>query len=209
MKFVLYIFLTVIAASAITVRCDPMTDNDKRLEKASELIKAFAKEKEPERLREAAIELENVDLRRIFKAKERIKLRSKVMDLWLTIIQTVDKNLDPAFDPNEVLPMKISPPPLKDGTQLPPGADPKLIDDPQARQEYEKAVKENRAKQENYLIQSQLTELNETLSAKFETFIRRDYGETDSDKKEVRDAVEGSIKNEERKQKLLRMLDNE
>ena len=186
-----------------------MTDNDKRLEKASELIKAFAKEKEPERLREAAIELENIDLRRIFKAKDRIKLRTKVMDMWLSIIQTIDKNLDPSFNPDEALPIKISPPPLKDGTQLPPGADPKLIDEPQARQEYEKAVKENRAKQESYLIQSQLAELNETLSTKFEAFIRRDYGVTGSEKNEVNDAIEKGIKNEERKRQLLQILEND
>lgn len=186
-----------------------MTDNEKHLEKASELIKAFAKEKEPERLREAAIELENVDLRRVYEAKPRRKLRAQAMDLWLSIVQTIDKNLDPAFDAEDVPAMKAMPPRLKDGTQLPPGADPKAIDDPQARQEYEKAIKETRAKQERYLIQSQLAELNETITAKFEAFIRRDYGDTTEDRNEVHDAVEKGIRNDERKQKLLKALENE
>lgn len=185
-----------------------MTDNEKHLEKASELVKAFAKEKEPERLREAAIELENIDLRRIYEAKPRRKLRAEAMEVWLAVIQTIDKNLDPTFDPDDVPTMKVMPPKLKDGTQLPPGADAKAIDDPQARQEYEKAVKANRAKQESYLIQSQLAELNETITAKFKAFIRRDYGDTTDERNEVRDAIE-KIKNDDRRTKLLKEIESE
>lgn len=183
-----------------------MTDNAKHLENASELIKAFAKEKEPERLREAAIELENVDLRRIYEAAPRRKMRAQTMEAWLSLIQTIDKNYDPNFDAADVPAMKVMPPKLKDGTQLPPGADPKAIDDPQERREYEKSIAETRAKQERYLIQSQLAELSETINTKFEAFIRRDYGQNTDDRNEVRAGIE-KINNEARRAKLLLQLD--
>ena len=183
-----------------------MTDNEKHLKEASEFIKAFEKEREPERLREASMELEDVDLRRVHDVKVRHKQRSDCLELWLTIIQTIDKNLDSSFDPEVVLPMKVSPPKLRDGTQLPPGAAPNLIDDPKAREEYEKAIKENRAKQENYPLQTQLRELNEVIPGKVDSFIRGAY--TSSDNVEIKAAIDRILENESRKERFYRSIES-
>lgn len=184
-----------------------MTDNEEHLKKASELIKAFSKEKEPERLREAALSLEEIDLKHIYVKADRERVRSEALVYWLVIIQTIDSNLDPAFDQNETLPLKVSPPPLKDGTELPPGVAPDKIDDPKQREEYEKAVKTNREKQEKYLIQSQLYELNEPLTKRAEAFIQNNFAKNDEDRKTVQQAVERQIKNEQRKASFLGLLE--
>lgn len=181
-----------------------MTDNEKHFKEASEFIKAFEKEKEPERLREASLELEDVDLRREHNSKIRHKLRSDCLELWLTILQMIDKHLDSSFDPKDVPQMSVMPPETKSGIQLPPGAAPSSIDDPQARQEYEKAIKDNRARQEYYLTQTEMRELNENLPPKVDAFIRNAYTNSESDRAEVRAAIDRIIKNELRKESLYR-----
>ena len=181
------------------------TNNDKHLAHAAELIKAFETEREPEHLREASIELENVDLRRVYDKKLRSKQRLQCLELWLTIIQTIDKNIDAAFDPNDVPTLNVMPPPLKNGTQLWPGADPALIDDPKAREEYQKAIKANREKQERVLIQSQLRELNETIPDGAVKFINRYY--PDAERSEPRDAIKKIIESESRRELLLRSIE--
>jgi len=185
-----------------------MADNEELLKKASELIKAFSKEKEPEHLREAALTLEEIDLKHIYVKGDRVRVRSEALVYWLIIIQTIDANLDPSFDLDESIPMNVSPPPLKDGTQLPPGASPDKIDDPTKREEYEKAVKENRAKQEKHLIQSQLYELNEPLTKRAEAFIQNNFAKNEEDRKTVQQAVERQIKNEQRKVSFLGLLES-
>jgi hypothetical protein len=185
-----------------------MADNEEQLKKASELIKAFSKEKEPEHLREAALSLEEIDLKRIYKKSDRERVRSQALVYWLLIIETIDSNLDPNFDVNEELPLKVSAPPLKDGTVLPPGASPDKIADPKEREEYEKAVKENREKQEKHAIQSQLYEINGPVSKRAEEFIQKNYARTEEDKNAVRNAVERQIKNEQRKARFLALLES-
>lgn len=209
MKLLICILLAVFTASdapAMRGRYDPMTDNEKHLKEASELIRAFEKEKEPERLREASMELEDVNLRREHNAKIRHKLRSDCLELWLTILQTIDKNLDSSFDPKDVPQMSVMPPPIRGDIQLPPGAAPSLIDDPKAREEYEKAIKENRAKQENYPLQTQLRELNEVIPGKVDSFIRGAF--VSSDHNEVKAVIDRIIENESRKESLYRLIEH-
>ena len=182
-----------------------MTDNEKHMKEAVELIKAFEKEKEPERLREAFMELEDVNLRREHYTKIRHKLRSDCLELWLTILQTIDKYLDSSFDPNDMPQMSVMPPRIKGGIQLPPGAAPELIDDPKAREEYEKAINDNRAKQENYPLQTQLIELDEVIPGKVDSYIRRAF--TSSDHDEVKEAIDRIIESQSRKESLYRSIE--
>ncbi|MFL6469189.1 MAG: hypothetical protein ACJ72Z_14625, partial [Pyrinomonadaceae bacterium] len=95
--------------------------------------------------------------------------------------------------------------PLKNGTKLWPGADPALIDDPKAREEYEKAIKENRAKQEKALIQPQLQELDPQVMQKTAQFVRKNYRE--EERADVRRAIERVIENEQRIARLLSLID--
>ena len=182
------------------------TDNEDRLKKADELIRTYVKEREPEHLREASIELENVDLRRVHNKETRLRQREQCLAAWLRLIQTVDSNLDPTFDPNDVPPLNVAPPPLKNGTKLWPGADPALIDDPKAREEYEKAIKENREKQEKALIQPQLRELDPQMMQKAAKFIRKNYVE--EERSDAKFAIEKTIESEPRRLNLYKLIEN-
>ena len=183
-----------------------MTDNEKHIMAASALIKAFGEENEPERLREASLELEDVNLRREHNAKVRHKLRSDCLTLWLTILQTIDTHLDSSFDPEEVPQMSVMPPPTKSGIQYPPGAAPAVVEDPNARQEYENAIKANREKQQNYLMQTQLRELDEHLPARVEAFIRTAYTTSIVERDELRTAIDRIIEKTIRKESLFRSI---
>ncbi|MFH0727543.1 MAG: hypothetical protein V2B19_14535 [Pseudomonadota bacterium] len=210
MKLLISILLAGVVATTcgtMPARYDPMTDNEKHLKEAVELIKAFEKEMEPERLREASMALENVNLRREHNAQIRHKLRSDCLEWWLTILQTIDKNLDSSFDPEDVPQLSVMPPRIKGDIQLPPGAAPALIDDPKAREEYEKAIKDNRAKLENYPLQTQLRELNEVIPGKVDSFIRRAF--TSSDHDEVKATIDRIIESQSRKKNLYRLIESQ
>lgn len=197
--------VNLIASPAAARYLKMFTDNEKRLKRADELIRSFSSEKEPELLREASIELENVDFRRIHDKRLRDTQREQSLGLWLKLIRTIDGSLDPTFDPNDVPPLNVAPPPLKNGTKLWPGADPALIDDPKAREKYEKAIKENRAKQEKALIQPQLQELDPQVMQKTAQFVRKNYRE--EERADVRRAIERVIENEQRIARLLSLID--
>ncbi|PYS89486.1 MAG: hypothetical protein DMF62_07105 [Acidobacteria bacterium] len=182
------------------------TENEKRLKRAEELIGSYSSEREPESLREASIELENVDLRKVHDRSVRIKQREQCLDLWLRLVQTIETNLDPTFDPTDVRPLNVAPPPLKNGTKLWPGADPALIDDPKAREEYEKAIKENREKQEKALIQPQLQELDPQVMQKTAKFVRNNY--PDEERAGAKATIEKTIENEARRSRLYKLIDD-
>jgi len=183
-----------------------MTDNEKRLMEASALIKAFEEEQEPERLREAALELEDVNLRNVHNAQIRHKQRSDCLELWLTILQTIDKHMDSSFNPEDVPQMSVMPPQTKSGIQYPPGAAPAVVDDPQARQDYEKAIKANQEKQQSYLMQTQLHDLNEQLTSKVDAFLRTAYMMTTVERDELRTTIDRIIENQSRKESLYRSI---
>ena len=194
-------------AGPVSARYSKMfTENEKRLKRAEELIGSYSSEREPESLREASIELENVDLRKVHDRSVRIKQREQCLDLWLRLVQTIETNLDPTFDPTDVRPLNVAPPPLKNGTKLWPGADPALIDDPKAREEYEKAIKENREKQEKALIQPQLQELDPQVMQKTAKFVRNNY--PDEERAGAKATIEKTIENEARRSRLYKLIDD-
>jgi hypothetical protein len=201
-RFIFFVVavLAVAVIAATDARYQTMSDNEKHLKRADELVKLFEKEKEPETLREAGMELEDVDLRRVHDMTLRHKQRNEALEMWLTIIQTLDNNLDANFDPDNVPQMSVMPPRTKSGVQYPPGVAPDMIDDPKAREEYEKAVQDNRAKQEAYLLQHQLRELNETIPPKVESFIRDAFTSADHD--DIKAVIDRTIESKSRRQSL-------
>jgi len=205
--FVLMLVTVTWIAGPVSARYSKMfTENEKRLKRAEELIGSYSSEREPESLREASIELENVDLRKVHDRSVRIKQREQCLDLWLRLVQTIETNLDPTFDPTDVRPLNVAPPPLKNGTKLWPGADPALIDDPKAREEYEKAIKENREKQEKALIQPQLQELDPQVMQKTAKFVRNNY--PDEERAGAKATIEKTIENEARRSRLYKLIDD-
>ena len=183
-----------------------MTENEKYLKEAQDKIKAFESEREPERLRESAMALENIILTKEFDAKIRKKMRANSLSLWLTLLQILDKNLRSDFDPEDTPDFIVQPSPLPDGTVLRPGTDPAKINDPKSRAEYEKAIAENREKQENYRLQTQLHRLEEKIPPCVEQFIRDSYTSSSDDQKELKEAIDKFIEKPERKTELSKLL---
>jgi len=196
----------LVLAVSVLAKAGIMTRNEKYLEEARGRAKAFEVEQEPERLREAYLALENVALETEHDPKIRTRMRSECLVEWLSLLQLLDRFLDPNFDPREVPSKLVQPPPTKSGVMYPPGADPALIDDPKARAEYEKAVQANRARIERYRVQVHLNRLKEDLPQRAIAFIRSSYTSSQRDQEEVRNAVNKIIKNPGRKAGLLDLL---
>ncbi|MEP6901790.1 MAG: hypothetical protein ABJA66_08575 [Actinomycetota bacterium] len=184
----------------------PMTENEKYLKEAQTRVKEFETEMEAERLREASMALENVNLAQEYDSKTRSRLRKDCLYLWLTLLQLLDQHIDPKFNADDLPTNLVQPPSLSNGVVLRPGADPAKIDDPKLRAEYEKAIAENRAKAENYRLQTQLRRLNESIPPKAEEFIRNSYSSAASDQEELKTAIEKIITKPERKEDLSKLL---
>jgi hypothetical protein len=183
-----------------------MTRNRKYLDEAEAHVKEFETEREPERLREAYMALENVSLSEEQDRVARAELRESCLSSWLRLLEVQDRFLDPAFNPKDVPPRLIQPPPTSGGVVYPPGADPTLIDDPVARTKYEDAVAANRAKLENYRLQVHLHRLDERLTPRAEAFIRDAYTSDPRDQAELRTALDQIITHPPRKAALSKLL---
>ncbi len=171
--------------------------------RAAALVAEFEKEKDPEKLQAAADLLVEVDLSKEEDGLKRLALRGDTLQAWLTLLAEIDKNLDPRFDPNDQPRVSVSPPP-SGGVQYPPGVDPSTIQDPQARQQYEAAIKQNKAKAVNYRLQTKLRRLDDKLMPKVERFIRLSYTTVPGDQRQLDDAVKKLIANPQRASALLR-----
>jgi len=208
MKFIIYIaaIFVVLTAASNLMRSEAMTENEKYLSEAREKIRAFETEREAERLREAAMALDNIVLAKEHEAEIRHRLRSDSLNLWLDLVRIIDRHLDPEFKADDVPQKLVQPPPTSDGTVYAPGADPALIDDPQARAEYEKARADNQAKTIKYRMQTQLRRLNERIPPRAEEFIRNSFTSSADDQSELKTAIDAKIENEPRKTALLKLL---
>lgn len=182
-----------------------MTENEKYLKEARARVKDFEDEREPERLREAYMALENIILSQEPDLKERTQLRRDCLYLWLELLQILDKNVDPDFNPENV-PARLIQPPTSQGVVYPPGADPALIDDPKARAEYEKAIAANREEANNYRFQIHLGRLNESIPPRAKAFISNSYISIPNDQEELKTAIDRIIKTPERKGELSKLL---
>lgn len=209
MKFIVLILAVLTAvfiAVMIFAESEGMTENEKHIKEAEQKIEAFQSEKEPQRLREAANSLENIILAKEHKAETRHAMRSKILSLWLTLLQILDKNLDPDFNSKDIPPRNVEPPLTANGTAYPAGANPALIEDPQARADYEKAIAENRRKQENYRLQTQFRRLNENIPPRAEDFIRNSYTDSADDQNELKTAFERYLETPSRKADFSKLL---
>jgi hypothetical protein len=207
--FLTIICLTIVIAASLLTRTNKSmmtTENEKYLKEAQKRVKEFEKESEPERLREASMALENVVLEQEYDAKIRTRLRSECLNLWLEMVAILDRRLDPEFDPEDVPENLVQPPPTSKGVIYPPGADPALLDDPKAREEYEKAIAANNAKINNYRVQTHLKRLNDEIPPRAAEFITNSYTDSDADQKEVKAAIERLIENPARRVEFSKLL---
>ena len=171
--------------------------------RAAALVAEFEKEKDPEKLQRAADQLVEVDLSKEEEGLKRLALRRETLQLWLTLLAAIDKNLDPRFDPNDQPRVSVSPPP-SGGGQFPPGVDPSAIKDAQARRQYEAAIKQNKDKAVNYRLQTKLRRLDQKLTPQAERFIRLSYTTVPGDQRDLNETVKKLIANPQRASALIR-----
>ena len=183
-----------------------MTENQKYLKEAQEHAKEFEDKAEPELLKQAYLALENVLLLEEKDPQVRGQLRTNSLYLWLRLIHLLDHSLDPNFDPDDVPETVVQPPPTSKGVVYPPGADPALIDDPKARAEYKKAIADNQDKTVRYELQTDLRRLDESIAPRAEEFIQNFYTPAPRDQKELKTAIDKTIKEPRRKADLLKLL---
>jgi hypothetical protein len=200
--------MTILIAASLLTRTHQFmtTENEKYLKEAQTHVKEFEKQAEPERLREAYMALENVVLEQEYDAKIRNRLRQNCLTLWLEMVAILDRRLDPEFDPEDVPQNLVQPPPTSKGVVYPPGADPALIDDAKAREEYEKAIAANNAKINNYRLQTHLKRLNEQIPPRAAEFIENSYTASGDDQKEVKTAIDRLLENPARQLEFSKLL---
>jgi len=196
----------VIVASLLMGTNKSMTENEKYLKEAQTRVKEFEEKSDPERLREAYAALENVVLEQEYNAKTRHQLRRECLALWLEMVGILDRRLDPKFDSEDLPENLVQPPPTSKGVVYPPGADPALIDDPKAREEYEKAIAANNAKIKNHRLQTLLSRLNEQIPPRAKEFIENSYTASDDDQKELKAAIDRLIVNPARHVEFSKLL---
>lgn len=183
-----------------------MTTNKKHLEEVRKRTQEFETELESERLREAYMALENVNLAAEQDPLARARTRSSVLVSWLHILRILDNGIDPTFDPHDVPLLLVQPPPLPGGIVLRPGADPAKIPDPATRAQYEKAIADNRAKADRYRLQIELRRLDERVTPRVEAFIHDSYTASRRDQEELKLAIDQSLTLPARKAALSKLL---
>jgi hypothetical protein len=200
----LAVFLTVaLLEISVPMKAEVMTDNQKNLNKAKARIKEFEAEREPERLREASLAIDDVNLPAERDPETRGQLRSSALSVWLQLLGILDRYVVPNFNPKDVPQTRVQPPPTSGGIVYPPGADPELIDDPKARAEYKKAIAENNAKTDRYRLQVELGRMSERISQRAKAFIKNSYTSSEQDQHELKSAIEKEVKDAARKADLL------
>jgi hypothetical protein len=195
--------LALLVVSSTAAGAESMTDNQKHLAEAQARSMEFVDTREPERLREAFLALEEVHPAEELDPGLRAQVRSAALAVWLELLALLDRSLDPGFDPSDVPPKRVEPPPLPGGVQLPPGAEPGRIPDPAARAEYEQAIAANRARAEHYRQQIHLRRLDERMPPRVDAFITGSYLATPRDQAELRAAIDRKIQDPRRKAHLM------
>jgi hypothetical protein len=168
-------------------------------------LKQFEQTKNPDALERASELIEGMEVLEIQDFTGRREARKKKLELWLSVLSRIDKEIDPSFDPADVPAMSITPPAVP-GENTYSGMSPKDIKDPQARRKYEQALEKNQAKTARYSYQRKLMKLNERLSRKAEAYIKRAYLKSPESAKEVEEVVSKHIQNPARAAKLKQLV---
>lgn len=182
------------------IRGNHMSDITAR---AAAQLAEFEQKKEPLCLQAAADALDGIDLAKEPEAMKRLVLRRETLEVWLALLELIDKNLDASFNPKDVPSSNVIPPRVGN-VAYPPGVDPSVISDPQARHQYEAALKSNKEHAEHYRVQTWLKRFDTSMSLKVERFIRMSYTTVPGDQREVSETVKKIIKNPKRAAALTR-----
>lgn len=198
--------LAISLAGGGLAKANDMDENRQFLTHAREHLLEFQQSHAPELVSDAFAALQNVFLDREPDLDARPALRAELLAAWLQLIDQIDRNLDPKFDPGDLPVLNVQPPETSDGTLYPPGADPELIDDPKKRAEYEKEIAANNAKIVHYQEQSKLRRVNTRATVLVERFLRASYTSDIEDRQLLRTAFDKDLHDAKRKAELRKIL---
>jgi hypothetical protein len=170
---------------------------ENQIQQVAAALAEFEKTKSLERLESAIQTLDGLDLPQ----PSDTAARQRAGRLWLAVLEAIDRNLDPKFDPKDVPAANVVPPTFK-GITYPSGVDPTAIPDPAARAEYEAALNKNKEKADRYRFQNKLRRLDSRATAAAQTFFKRFYTTSAADQKEFDELLEKARPSPARAQKL-------
>ena len=113
------------------------------------------------------------------------RLRAETLRAWLALLAALDalsapaSGADPA--PGDAPSLTVEPPPTREGVVYPPGTQPELIDDPDARREYEAAIAANARELDRYRRRAQLLALADEARLRAAVFVTASYQPTGPD----------------------------
>jgi hypothetical protein len=134
--------------------------------------------------------------------------RRRVVSRWLRFFAALDRNIDPAWKPED-LPAKGVAPPVSHGIVYASGeVDPFTIADPVARAQYERALKDNKDQYQRYLVQLQLSRIVEHALRVVELFIAERFDDTPADRQEFEELLAASPVGDASKKQLRAFMLN-
>jgi len=183
-----------------------MTNNVNYIKNTQTFVKEFEKAMNPEYLSKAFTELNKVNLKKEKELSIIVQIRTAALLQWLNLLKILDDNIDPAFDVNKALSLKVQPKTNYGGVDYPSWVDPKSINDPNALADFKKASEENSKKIQNKNLQISFSRLNQRIPPLAKTFIRKNYTGLPNDQLELRSSMEKILKNQNRKDDFSKLL---
>jgi len=166
-------------------------------QQAKEELNRFDQQKDLDALVKAAEIIDRIGPERNLDLEQRAVAKRVKLELWLSLLNAIDKKIDPKFDPKDVPALSVAPPAVE-GQVTFAGMDPKGIKDPAARREYEEAIERNSEKTKQYTFQRRLARLNAELSERAEAYIKAGYPKSPKSSSEIDGAVSKYISNSRR-----------
>jgi hypothetical protein len=125
----------------------------------------------------------------------------------LQFFAELDRNIDTTWDPKDVPPKGVPPPPSSSGVVYSSGeVDPVSIPDLQERARYVEALKENKKRNQQYFVQSQLRSIDERAMRFTERLLADTYTKAEKAREEFEGLLASSQLSQARKQRLLALL---
>jgi len=121
--------------------------------------------------------------------------------LWLNLLNSIDAKVVHNFNSNDAPALHAMPP---EGAQIPVGASPDAIKDPELREKYIKNIKSNQNQIRVYDFQYRLQELNERATAGAFDYIKKIHVRSAINKNNYIKLVEQIVVAEDRKKSLLK-----
>jgi hypothetical protein len=175
-----------------------MDDFDARLD---EDFRIFAETKDAEVLSRAWNSIEGLPMGDPKKAENWRAVRRKKLESWFRAFNYLDKELDPKFDPKDVPDLTVMPP-SSETAVYDSGTSPEDIKDPEARRQYEEAIKKNSEKSKRYKVQKKLHKLDEQWSAQIDSFVTDNYRRAPEDKSELDHTIKIFLKARKRADRI-------